>query len=139
MSLAVAKVMNLFGEIFANDTEMTVFTSGDLIYQIGILWSLICLEKVKEEHKVMLKQMLMTYLENLAGKLLNIEETQDLTELSTKVKNLILNVLIFISFSWLLLFHHSAFWFKFSPTLGVIKSRILDPWTSHRFCRWLEN
>ena len=85
MVLAVEKVMNVFGEIFANDTEMTVFTSGDLIYQIGILWSMICLNKVKEEHRVMLKRMLMTYLENLAGKLLNID-TQNQSELSTKVK-----------------------------------------------------
>ena len=85
MVLAVEKVMNVFGEIFANDTEMIVFTSGDLIYQIGILWSMICLNKVKEEHRVMLKRMLMTYLENLAGKLLNID-TQNQSELSTKVK-----------------------------------------------------
>ncbi|KAE9550715.1 hypothetical protein FO519_006081 [Halicephalobus sp. NKZ332] len=85
MSLAVEKVMNLFGEIFGNDVEMTVFTSGDLIYQIGILWSLICLEKVKEEHKVMLKQMLMTYLENLAGKLLTMGEIQNPSELEAKL------------------------------------------------------
>ena len=88
MNLAVEKVMNLFGEIFANDNEMTVFTSGDLIYQIGTLWSLICLEKVKEGHKILLKQMLMTYLENLAGKLLNIE-IQNQTELSAKVNHFI--------------------------------------------------
>uniref|UniRef100_A0AC34FP01 Uncharacterized protein n=1 Tax=Panagrolaimus sp. ES5 TaxID=591445 RepID=A0AC34FP01_9BILA len=74
LQLIVDKVIETLTDIFNANNEMNVFTSADFIYQTGILWSLIRMDRVKAEQKDYLKQMLVKYIELLGGSLLNTQE-----------------------------------------------------------------
>uniref|UniRef100_A0AC34PZB9 DNA/RNA-binding domain-containing protein n=1 Tax=Panagrolaimus sp. JU765 TaxID=591449 RepID=A0AC34PZB9_9BILA len=86
LSLATDKVISEITEIFSKETETTVFTSLDLVYQIGIFWNLINTEKIEEQPKNCLKKVLMVYLEHLAGNLLNLAEVDNPTDVKTKLE-----------------------------------------------------
>lgn len=83
--LATDKVISEISDIFTREIESTVFTSLDLIYQIGIFWNLICMEKIEEKQKNCLKKVLMVYLEHLAGNLLNLAEIDNQNDVKSKV------------------------------------------------------
>uniref|UniRef100_A0A914YJP4 Uncharacterized protein n=1 Tax=Panagrolaimus superbus TaxID=310955 RepID=A0A914YJP4_9BILA len=74
LQLIVDKVVQTLTDIFNAKNEMNVFTSADFVYQTGILWSLIRMDRVKAEQKDYLKQMIVKYIELLGGSLINTQE-----------------------------------------------------------------